>query len=199
MDNLIINSTAKKQNMNIGLDLDGVIVDHTENIRRVARELGFDASGKYSSIHTLKKIMPEDLHYDLKKAIYGKMSLKAKPMAYAKNSIEKLSASGHTLSIVSRRDHDKDYALSWLKVQGILEHIPERRIIFVGDDKYKAVEAKRLKSDIFLDDKIEVLFFIKSVAYPVLFNRFGLDLNEDKYEEVRSWGEFLKLVKNFTL
>ena len=188
-----------KGKLNIGLDLDGVIIDHTQNAIKVARGLGFKITKEDSHAEVLKRIMPKDSYENFKKAIYGKLSIYARPMPYALPSIKRLANAGHTLSIISRRLEDKKYALSWLKDKGIMEYIPRKRIIFVGDDSQKSLFAKDMGIDVFLDDKIEVLSYMENISYPVLFNALKLDINNDQYREVGSWKEFFTLVDTRSL
>jgi len=190
-------STLYKGKLRIGLDLDGVIIDHTRNKIKVAKRLGFDIRPQETVSEILENLMPSDTYRELQHCIYDEMSMTAKPVVYAIPTIRRISQLGHTLFIISRRHKRANDALKWLKIHGVLPFIPKRNIAFVSQDKDKVLFVRKFAVDIFLDDKVGNLSYVKKATYPVLFNDLKADINHDGYTEVRSWPEFRQLVERW--
>lgn len=180
--------------LRIGLDLDGVIVDHTRNKIRVAKSLGFLVREDQAHEAILKQLMPEKRYRELQERVYGAMSLGAKPVPSAKTTIRRLARKGHDLFIVSRRGENAPGALLWIKRHRVLDSVPRRNVIFVSADAGKAPEVEKLGIEIFLDDKPTVLSYLETITHPVLFNNFRININSAGYAEVHSWKEFFTLV-----
>ena len=53
--------TKMHKNKIIGLDLDGVIIDHTENRLRLAREFGHPLLAKETATDMFKTKLPKDI------------------------------------------------------------------------------------------------------------------------------------------
>lgn len=194
MDKDIVN----RGKLNIGLDFDGVIIDHSQNKIKVAESLGFRIKVKQTPSHILKNILPGGEYKKLQKAIYGKLTLKAPPVLGAFKAIQDLSKSrNYNLYIISRRESPR-IALAWLKKYKILNYIPRKNIFFIKEDKEKNKLAKKLKLKVFLDDKISVLESLLSVSCRVFFNHQLVTINK-KFLEIKSWREFTELMEKLKL
>ena len=183
--------------LRIGLDLDGVIIDHTKNKIKVARSLGFVVEPKDTVSEILENLMPKAKYRELQRCIYDEISLTARPVAYAIPTIRRLIQHGHRLFIISRRYRSSKTALKWLGMYEVLPFIPKRRIAFVQKDEDKIVFVKKFAVDVFLDDKAENLAYVKGATYPVLFNDFEANINHGAYTEVRSWPEFWEFIQRW--
>lgn len=182
----------KNKNIKIGIDLDGVVIDHTENKIKAARELGFSVTAKETtSSKFLKAKMPDETYKALQRRVYDEMSSTAPPIPQALESIRELHNRGFELFIISRRKIPGP-AVDWLRRYGVLEIIPKEKVFFVKEDHQKERIAQKLKIDILIDDQHKVLKELKSVKHVVFFNLHKVD-NED-FCEVNSWEEFLELV-----
>lgn len=180
--------------INIGIDLDGVIIDHTQNKIKIAESLKFKIKAKETQSEVLKKFLPKDKYIKLQKIIYNEITLNAPPMFLVFKTLENLSKN-YKLFIISKRENNKSgLAWNWLKKYKIFKIIPKENIIFVTTAEDKNFWCKKLNIKIYLDDKIGILDILYSVPYKIFFNPHKI-LHNKKYLEINSWQEFPKLLK----
>lgn len=198
--------------MTIGFDLDGVIIDHTKNKIKKAKELGYIIKAEETSSEILKKLIPSEDYQVIRKFIYSRGTPTAEPMKGALQVIKFLSKNYHIV-IISRRDEDlQKNALEWLKKHGFLSYIKRKDICFVSDEKYKDTVAKRLKVRVYMDDKLSVLELLKSVSNRILFDPYNCfqiknlptgPLRSEaskagkKIKKIESWQSFLPALSLF--
>ena len=178
--------------INIGLDLDGVLIDHTENKIRVAKSFGFRLIPKETQSEAMKHILPKKEYKRLQKIIYGKMTMDAFPTPKVFKILQKLSPK-HNLFIISRRKgKDANMAWRWLKKYQIFNIIPKKHIFFIekGDKKFLC---KKLKIVIYIDDEVKILKKLSSVLYPILYNPHRVSTNQ-KFLEIKSWKKLPNLL-----
>ena len=186
----------KNKNNKIGIDLDGVIIDHTQNKIKAAMELGFSVTAKETTSSKFLKVkMPAEAYRELQRKTYDEMSPTAPPIPGALKSIKELHNRGFEMFIVSRRKIPGP-AVDWLQRYGVLDIIPKEKIFFVKEDHQKEKMAQKLKLDILLDDQCKVLKELKSVKHIIFFNFHEVD--NEGFCEVKSWEKFLKLVNKIT-
>lgn len=133
----------------IGFDLDGVLVDHGKNKKRIAKDLGLSANDT-----------------QVKDLIYGKISLNADVMRGAKRAIAELSKNFDLFIISRRQPRSRPYGRKWLKKYFCF---PPKNIFFVDKDEDKFGVLKKLGIDFFIDDKKSVLKMIKQPVKKFLF------------------------------
>lgn len=175
----------------IGIDLDGVIINHTESTIKTARQFGFTLKKEQTVYQVMKELIPQEERREISKIVYGKLSLFSSPWAYALPSIKKLHQKGFELFILSARQQFQ-YALEWLKKYGVTKYVPAKNIFFVKESEDKAAIVQKIKVDTFLDDKVTVLESIQKYCLPIWFNPYKLR-NTLEFKEVHSWPEFVKL------
>ncbi len=159
--------------MIIGLDLDGVIIDHTENKIKKAKELGYDIKPEETPSEKLKKLISPEDYQIIRKFIYSKGTPTAEPMKGALQAIKFLSKN-YQFIIISRRDENlQKTALEWLKKHGFLNYIKRKDIYFVDKDSDKNIVAKRLKACTYIDDKLGILELLKDVSIKILFDPYN--------------------------
>ena len=186
--------------MKIGLDLDGVIIDHTSNRIFKSKELGYDVKPFQTPTHLIKTILAPDHYKELQAFTYGPASLSAFVMDGATEHLGKL-ASENEFFIISRRniyDGGDKLGLKWLENNGIFNFIPEKNIFFVAHDEKgaKNVMAKKLGLEVYLDDQLKILEEIPDVKTRVLFDQHNVSTPPSPYAKVVSWPEFANLVGN---
>lgn len=186
----------------IGLDLDGVIIDHTSSRIKKARELGYDVKPRETSTHIIKKLLSPEHYKELQMYVYGPASLLAPTMERAAEQIKKL-ASKNELFIISRRniyDEGDKLGLKWLESNGLFDFIPKDKIIFVPHDEKgaKNVAAKKLGIEIYLDDQLKILEEIPDVKTRVLFDQHNISSPPPPYAKVVNWLEFADFVSKFS-
>ena len=182
-----------RKKFNIGLDLDGVIIDHTQNKIKVAKSFGFRVTAKKIQSEALKGILPEKEYKKLQRVIYNKMTLDAPPTPLALGILQKLSQNYKFFIISRRRKDNLNMVWCWFEKYKIFKIIPKRNIIFVEKDGDKNFWCKKLKIKVYLDDKVKVLDLLSFVPWRIFFNPHKV-LHNKKYLEIKSWKEFSKLV-----
>ena len=182
---------------NIGLDFDDVIIDHTKTKIDFVKKIGIKISSKQSLGEILKKILNKQQYKQTKEYIYEKATHLGREQKDVKKYLKKLTESGYKLFVISRRTSktSRKEAIKWLVV-----HFPEifssRNIFFVDSDKEKDRICKKLKINIFLDNKPSVLKYLRSVEQRFLFNPFKISFNFDKnkIKTTYSWQDFFKKI-----
>lgn len=186
--------------MKIGLDLDGVIIDHTSNRIFKSRELGYDIKPTQTPTHLIKKILAPDHYKELQAFTYGPASLSAFAMEGVTRHLEKL-ASENEFFIISRRniyDGGDKLGLEWLKNNGIFDFIPKENVFFVPHDEKgaKNIAAKKLGIKVYLDDQLKILEEIPDVKHRVLFDQHDVSSPPPPYSKVVNWPEFSNFIHN---
>ncbi|HTM68099.1 MAG TPA: hypothetical protein VL426_02265, partial [Candidatus Binatia bacterium] len=67
--------------LRIGIDLDGVLIDHREHKRKLAEEYGFALEPWQSNSNVLRKFVPEDVYRSMQEALYGQLTRVAPAVA----------------------------------------------------------------------------------------------------------------------
>ncbi|MDP2820748.1 MAG: hypothetical protein Q8O39_00900 [bacterium] len=187
----------KKESKNIGIDFDGVIIDHTKTKINFAKKFGVKVLPKQTSNEVLKKIVKEKDYQKIKKYIYGKGTSEGQKQKGVERCLKKLINLGHKIFVVSRRNskQSRKEAIKWLATNFPKIFNPQN-IFFVDSDEEKNDICKKLKIEIFLDDKPSVFDHLKSVKQKFLFNPFKIcfDFNKTQIQSVCSWADFFKKI-----
>ena len=182
--------------INIGLDLNGVIIDHTQNIIKAGASLGFELNEEDTQSEALKVILTVEKYKELKNIIFDNMTKDSVPMILSIKTIKSLSKK-YSLFIISQQDETgSKKTLNWLEKYNIFNIIPKENVIFVKKPVDKNVWCKKLDIETYLDDKISVLDLLSYPKNKILFNPFKI-LNKSNYTEISSWEEFPILLKKF--
>ena len=184
------NKKQKIKKINIGLDLDGVIIDHTQNKVKIAKSLGFKIKKEETQSEILKNILPEDKYKKLQNIIYNKTTFFSPPEPFVFKILRELSrdATNEFFIISCRRGRGVDPAREWLEKHKIFKFVPSKNIFFVETEKEKNIYCQKLKIKIYLDDKVRILDMVSFVRYPIFYNP-KKSLHNKKYLEIRSWKE----------
>jgi len=174
--------------MIIGLDLDGVIIDHTQNKIKKAKELGYFIKANETPSGKLKKLISLTDYRLIQKFIYNEGTSSAKPMEGVLKAVKNLSKN-HQIVIVSRRAKEsRKIALDWLEKHGFLNYIKRKNIYFVKSDPDKNMVAKHLKTNLYIDDKLKVLRSLKDVPVKILFDYFNVVRRTNKeIKKIKNW------------
>lgn len=173
--------------MVVGFDLDGVIIDHTENKIKKAKELGYDIKPEETSSQKLKSLISPGDYRAIQKFIYGKGTFSASPMQGALEILNDLRKN-YSLVIISRRmPESRDIALDWLREHDFLK-LFKNHIYFVDSDNEKDDVAKKLKIAAYVDDKLKVLRLLESVPNKILFDPLNCFFIEDEsIKKIKNW------------
>lgn len=178
----------------IGIDLDGVIIDHREHKRALAGEYGIALEPWQTNSNVIRKHVPEDVMENLQGELYGSMTRNAPAVEGALKLLPTLKAEVYIVS--ARRLDSIRHAQDWLIRNRVYDAVPAERIFFCGTDEEKRGYCDRLGIDLFLDDKISVLEGLGAKTKRVLYDEDGVarHLNvEDRFNIAKNWEEFAAL------
>jgi hypothetical protein len=182
--------------MRIGLDFDGVMVDHGDHKVRLAAARGFDLARWQANTNVMKEFLPAEDYSEIKEVIYTLLTPHAPPMT---GLLEHLSALDGELYLISaRRTASIRFAQEWLQGYRVYDHIPAERVYFCSssDEKHKFV--RQLGIDAYLDDKVSVLESLPYQTRKVLFDSDSIservELQPD-IEVAKDWSEFVRMME----
>lgn len=183
-------------NLKIGLDLDGVIIDHTISKIKSARKKSYTIKPTETTSEIMKGLMPLSVYRTIQNDIYGEKGLSSKPMKKTKKTLKKIVElfPAHVISRRGIHHGQTKFALRWLKNNKFFPPLNRKRILFVKSDEKKDDLCKQLNINVYLDDKMKVLGKLPSVKYRVLFDPYGHRYkNPPKgMKVVKTWPEFFK-------
>lgn len=188
----------KNRKLIIASDLDGTIIDHTDNKIEVARKYGYDLSARDSASQAMEHAITQEDYRNILSEIYGKLSRHAIYMPGVYAAITQLDKRFGPVRIISRRsdrERGRDYARSWIR-QHLIPPLKEENLFFVDIDEEKDEIAKKFDVNVYIDDREDTLDKMPSVQHRFLFYP---DENEDiicKYPIVRTWEEFLTICES---
>jgi len=196
--------SIQNRNIKIGLDLDGVIIDHTLTKIRLAKQFGYFLNPDQTSSEVMKKLIPLEIYRAIQNNLYKEEGLSSKPMKRAKEILEQMTQSSFIPYIISRRgmeEQQRKFAMHWLKNNHFFPPLLTDQIVFVDSDVKKNDLCKKLNINIYLDDKIKVLNFLSSVKYKILFDPYSHHYKNPPKDikVVKTWPEFyryLQKIKN---
>jgi uncharacterized HAD superfamily protein len=188
-------SQRKKSNaLKIGVDIDGVLMDHTRAKIRKARELGYRIVPRQTHGVTLKALLSHPDYKKLQRYIYGKETLRMPAIRSALKGFRHLAKNAEVY-VISRRKTQK-HPRQWFAKK--LKTFPQKHIFFVKKDTDKDAVAARLGVEAFIDDRLSVLKALPSVRRKFLLDEHGTFSRVPKnITVVRTWDDFLKKVKRF--
>ena len=189
-----------KNNIVIGLDLDGVVVDHTENRTRLAAQFGFSLEKKNTTSGIMGNVVPGEIYRVIQRFLYREPSvaLAAPLMKGAKEGLKDLATKNIPYMLISRRS-SVDMAVALLQKHKIWpQYFHEKNAHFVSHDGDKAKKMKEHGVTVYLDDKPEVLATLASVRHRFLFDPHGAHEDSREYTRVSSWKEFVKAVEKLS-
>ena len=69
--------------LKIGLDLDGVIIDHTDNKLRLASEHGFELERWQTNSNVMHQFVPKEEYDEIRQLAYNEATIEAVPVEMA--------------------------------------------------------------------------------------------------------------------
>jgi uncharacterized HAD superfamily protein len=154
----------------VGLDLDGVIIDHTANKLKLAKGYGYALEPWQANTNVMKRFMERDHYESLQGELYTIMTLEAPPVAGCLERLPELAGSSEIYIVSARSSDSVRHAQAWLMKHRLFDLIPAERIFFCNDSKDKRGICDRLLVDVFLDDKLSVLASLPEKVKRVLFD-----------------------------
>ncbi len=179
----------------IGIDFDGVIIDHRPHKLRLAEALGFVLEPWQTNANVMERHLEDDSYRSVQKSLYGELTVQAPPVKDALETLARLPAELYVIS--ARRPENVASARSWMAKHRLHDIVPEDRVIFCSSGKDKREHVERLGISIFLDDKIAYLDFLPERVRRVLFDEDDVMARlavPPQMETAASWPEFELLV-----
>lgn len=159
--------------MNLGFDLDGVIIDHADHKKALLTKRGFSDAAHFEH-HEIRNLLGDKEYKAFQNELYGRMSLYAPEIVGAKESLTRLKAAGHNLRIVSQRALGKDFAFQWLSDHGFQGHLfPDSAIHFVVTNEDKEIICRQFGIALHVDDSLSVLRILSTPQHRILFGYSG--------------------------
>jgi len=188
------------QPLRIGLDFDGVIVDHRPHKLRLAGALGFALEPWQANTNVMRGYLSEDAYRSVQKPLYDELTVLAPPVAGALETLARLP--GELYVISARRPGNEVSARAWMEKNGLHAFVPKERVIFCATGRDKRDHVERLGLSLFLDDKISYLGHLPETMTRVLFDEDGIAARvavPPEFEVVKSWAEFAALAAALTV
>lgn len=188
--------TSQDSNFVVGFDLDGVIIDHTQNKMRIAARYGITLSPEGTHSERMGEIVPADIYREIQKQMYD-------------DTDEALSAplmEGAFAGLASLREHEVPYflisrrktpinALHLIERRGLWgEYFTPENTFFVEHMEDKDPVAARLGVTHFIDDERRVLRLMPSVPHRILFDVRDLFPDDNEITRVGSWSELSRML-----
>lgn len=152
----------------IGIDLDGVIIDHRPNKLRLAAGFGIPLEPWQANTNVMRNYVAGETYEAIQKPLYTHLTLEAPPVKDAVECLKNLPGEAY---IISARDpSNQHFATEWLRARGLFEVIPPERVIFCHRGQEKAGHCDRLGLSAFLDDKLSYLEYLSPEMHRVLFD-----------------------------
>jgi uncharacterized HAD superfamily protein len=191
--------------MNIGIDIDGVLIDddtyrldniskycYENNLSRIPNPYEFEIKYNWSDIVEL----------DYKDKYYFDYVKNAPIRKYAKEVIDKLREDGNKIIIITGRYKTKENTkigkqmredtINWLNKNGIIYD----EVCFANCPKVKEVIDNKI--DVMIDDSPEVLEEVSKVTKVLCFdNRYNKDISNSNITKVYSWYDIYMVLKEF--
>lgn len=178
----------------IGFDMDGVIIDNTENKIRLAKKFGFDLKPEDTAADRIEQVIPESILREMRPLLYDNetTALDASLIDGAKEGLRAIKASGCPYFLISRR-RNAVLATKLLQRHGIWPDIfNDSNAFFVYYPEEKNEHAVRLGITRYVDDQPSVLEKLVNVPEKFLFDRFRQFAELPfKHTKIHSWDELL--------
>jgi phosphoglycolate phosphatase-like HAD superfamily hydrolase len=179
----------------IGFDMDGVILDHTQNKIRSAKKLGFSIKKEQTPSEIIRTIIPQSVYEEFKAYMYNDPtgSLKPRLMSGVKNTLNCIAKKNTPYFLISKQKNHR-VALNILKHHALWpKYFNNKNTFFVDGSEAKDTKAVELGITHYFDDESRVLEKLVSVKNKFLFDHLDVFKNSP-YRRIKSWKEITKLV-----
>lgn len=177
----------------IGFDMDGVIIDHTENKIIVARRFGIELAFQETPSDIMRKKIETELRRKIQRTIYDDPYIALSPplMDGALEGIAFVKKNQIPYFVISRRKNPA-IAVELLQIRGLWpEYFDQSNTFFVLEPEEKNEKAQELGITHYIDDELKVLDALTDIPNKFLFDQHDVFPSADHYARVSSWGELL--------
>jgi uncharacterized HAD superfamily protein len=179
----------------IGLDLDGVIIDHTKMKIQLAKKRGFNLKPKDAQSEKIKSVLPLPHRRLIQYFLYSHplLALQAPLIPMAKRGLEKIKQSKIPYFLISRR-REPELAIKLLRRHSLWpRYFHPKNTFFVIHKEEKDEIAKRFGITHYVDDETEVLGKITSVKHRFLFDPYNA-FRKTPYVRVANWPKLVEKI-----
>ena len=180
----------------LGFDLDGVLIDHTENKILLASQLGFQLNPEQTRSDIIHNFIPWESAKKLKDSLYNDRRYALSPplMKDANTVLAAIQNRKIEYFLISRR-HVPKLAVKLMEKRGLWpKFFNETNTHFVSKREDKNTKAVELGITRYIDDELKVLDVLTDVKYKYLFDPFDSPVKTDPYPIINSWSEFQYLL-----
>ncbi len=181
--------------MHIGFDLDGVLVDHTNSKKILARSFGYELTDAQTSSDGMRAAVPDIHRHEIQRMLYQDAlhALTSGPMTGSRELLTELAAHGIRFTLISRR-RNHDLARKLLDTLGLRpDFFTDANTVFVDSVDGKAETCARLGITHYIDDESGVLAALTTVPHRYLMDPFGVNANAP-WPRVSTLGAFRDII-----
>ena len=183
--------TSQENNFVVGFDLDGVIIDHTQNKMRIAARYGVTLHPEDTHSERMAGLFSPEIYREIQKQMYDDTdeALSAPLMEGAFGVLASLREHEIPYFLISRRKTPIN-ALHLIERRGLWgEYFTPENTFFVENMEDKDPVAATLGITHFIDDEKKVLDLMHSVSHRILFDVRGLFEESPGLVRVKNWSE----------
>ncbi len=181
----------------IGFDLDGVIIDHTQNKLMFAHRVGVELRPDETHAEIMGHFMTPEQYSELKWQIYDHSpeALEAPLMEGAFHALTRLTEAHVPLVLVSLQKNPM-HAVDLLERHGLWGTVfTADNTFFAKDKSEKHRIARALAVTHFVDDEPSVLDAMTSIPERILFDTRSLFPHHQGVTRVSGWAELLSALR----
>jgi uncharacterized HAD superfamily protein len=181
----------------LGIDLDGVVIDHKANFLEVSQKRGYQLAPWQTNSNLFTDFVADPDCTAIKQHIYEKVRHKAEIYPNVLAFFKKFKENITIVSVQQKPDAEKK-TRAWLKREGISALIPATRIILVRSKEMKLQRIMALRPDVFIDDDLSILGGLPKNTLPVMFDPVGAHRHMEIPGHVRlahSWRQMPRIIE----
>lgn len=178
-----------KKKIVLGLDMDGVILDHVPNRIEAAKKLGVFLLPHQAHTAVIGKIVPSDLRDKIDLYTYDNEStaMELDLMPNIKEALDTVRRLNIDYFLISRR-RNPEVAVKVLKKRKMWpEYFNEQNASFVSSFEDKNIRSRELAVTHYIDDDIRVLEKLLDVENKFLFDNLGVYGDIKDFPRIASW------------
>lgn len=178
----------------IGLDLDGVIINHAPAKIKLAKKFGFNIKPKETQSEIIKTLIDNPTLKQIQKHLYhDPRFFKSTPlMRGVKSGLLELRNNKLPFILISRRT-EPEIAIAALKYHKLWPRFfNENNTFFVIALEDKNIKAREIGVTHYADDETGVLEKLVDVKNKFLFDNLGVFKDVSVYIRVKSWKELIE-------
>lgn len=187
---------TQETNIVVGFDLDGVIIDHTQNKMRVAARYGVTLTPDQIHPELMRELFSPDIYKEIQGQLYDSTgdALSSPLMEGAYDGLATLREHGIPYFLISRQKEPKT-ALHLIERKGLWgEYFTPENTFFVASPEEKNELASMLGITHYIDDEPRVLDVMTAVPHRILFDQRALFVDRKEFLHVKNWVEVARLL-----